>query len=311
MGGYGMMIRQAKLAGAWIAVLAGVGLAGPSRAATILYNDFSDLTGLQLNNSTKTLQSCAASGDGATCTPTTDDMSRKVLRLTTTSAFQSGSAFSTDTVSLASNASFSTAFQFRISAPGGISDSDGTGADGIVFVVQNVSNTSGGSGGGIGYAGLSPSLGIEIDTYNNGAGDSNNGNQIAIELNGSTSSVAHANIAYPPRLNDGDDWWMWVDYDGAAHDLQVRLAMSAARPVAALIDYTVDLATLLGSTDVYAGFTSGTGSAWGNHDIVAWQFNSTFNPIDEIGQVPEPASLALMGFSIFSLGVLRRRVRRG
>ncbi|MEO7762506.1 MAG: hypothetical protein ABIS68_11425 [Casimicrobiaceae bacterium] len=39
-------------------------------------------------------------------------------------------------------------------------DSDGAGADGIVFVVQPVSSTVGGGGGGIGYFGIPTSLAV-------------------------------------------------------------------------------------------------------------------------------------------------------
>jgi hypothetical protein len=90
-----------------------------------------------------------------------------VLRLT--NGFGPGSsAFLTNTFSLASNASFSTLFRFQILNPVGIGDSDGAGADGIVFAIQTVSNTAGGGGGGIGFQGISPSVGIELDTFNNG-----------------------------------------------------------------------------------------------------------------------------------------------
>ncbi|MDX1812968.1 MAG: hypothetical protein R3240_13520, partial [Gammaproteobacteria bacterium] len=119
-------------------------------ATTILYNDFSSSAGLQINGNAYT---------------TVDDASRDVLRLTSATTGQSGSAFSIDTVSLASDASFSSAFQFRMSQPGGICDVDGCGADGLVFVVQTVANNVGGAGGGIGYQGIGNSVGIEFDTY--------------------------------------------------------------------------------------------------------------------------------------------------
>ena len=59
-----------------------------------------------------------------------------VLRLTPSSPFVSGSTFSTNTVSLTSDSSFSNFFTFRMSNTGGISDEDGQGADGIVFTLQ-------------------------------------------------------------------------------------------------------------------------------------------------------------------------------
>lgn len=127
---------------------------------------------------------------------------------------QSGSAFSTSAISLESDASFGTLFQFRISNPIGFSDADGVGADGIVFVVQTVSSTAGGGGGGIGYLGLPQSVGVEIDTWQNFEFGDIDGNHIGIDTGGDIFSLLVAPIAFPPRLNDGTDWFMWVDYDG-------------------------------------------------------------------------------------------------
>jgi hypothetical protein len=229
-----------------------------------------------------------------------------VLRLTNTTS-QSGSTFSTTTVSLDANASFSTAFTFRISDPQGISDSDGQGADGIVFVVQTAANTAGGSGGGIGYEFLTPSLGVEFDTWDNGSWDDFNGNHVGIDLNGSVDSDPQ--LAVGTRMNNGADWYAWVDYNGATDALEVRISETSGRPLLPSLTKTVDLASLLGSTDVYVGFTSGTGAAGGDHDIVAWQFNSEFAPIEVVG-APEPGTLALAAAGLIALGFLRRRKPR-
>ncbi|MGB3429471.1 MAG: hypothetical protein WBA53_15000, partial [Burkholderiaceae bacterium] len=110
--GVGIGLLAACTASAW---------AGP-----VSYGDFSDLSAFQQNGST------AAIAD-----PVTDGSGRTVLRLTNDLG-QSGSAFLTNAINLADQASFSTFFTFNISNPQGISDGDGQGADGIVFVVQTV-----------------------------------------------------------------------------------------------------------------------------------------------------------------------------
>lgn len=254
--------------------------------ADLNYANFSSVAGLTLNGS--------ASQQGNT------------LQLTPSSANKSGSAFSTATVGLNNLSSFSTRFQFQISSPAGIGDSDGTGADGLVFVVQTVANNVGGAGGGIGYAGISPSLGIEFDTYNNGAGDNNNGNHVGIDLNGSVDSVGTV-TPEATRFNDGSVWTAWVDYNGGSGDLEVRYNQTGVRPSGANVSYNLDLATQLGTPNAFVGFTSGTGAGYGDHRILNWQLVADFRPIDEPTSVPDGGStFALLGVaSLFLFGRAR------
>ncbi len=277
--------------------LATATIAAPASATTILYNNFSSLAGLQLNGSTRAIHSCALSGVGSTCSAVTGIGGDNVLRLTNNTS-QAGSAFSTSAISLAADASFSTSFQFRFS------DQQNSGADGIVFAVQTNSNTAGGSGGGIGYQGIPNSVGIEFDNWNNGGGDGNSDNHVGINLNGNVNSVALTPSPY--FLDSGALLTAWVDYNGVTDLLEVRLSNNTTRPLAALLSHTVDLVTVLGTTNAFVGFTSGTGAAGADHDIVAWQFNSEFNPINEIG-VPAPGAIAVLGLGLIALGAWRRR----
>ena len=195
---------------------------GVAQASFVNFQNFNDLTAFTLNGQTAVINT----GGQGVVGPNAGD--QRVLRLTNNYG-QSGSAFLTSPFSLASNASFSSYFEFQFTNQGS------GGADGIVFTVQTVGNTAGGGGGGIGYAGLTPSLGVEFDNWNNGACDGNNGNHAGIDINGSVCSVVRndATGAWPSintgdgidvkQLDSGSIFHAWVDYNGVTDNLEVRL----------------------------------------------------------------------------------------
>src|SRR5205085_11821238 len=78
----------------------------------------------------------------------TNTVDGAVMRVVPARLGQSGSFFATLPVRAST---FSSSFKFRITNPGGATDSAGeTGADGLTFVVQPITNSIGGGGGGIG-----------------------------------------------------------------------------------------------------------------------------------------------------------------
>ncbi|MDX1530380.1 MAG: hypothetical protein R3362_02520, partial [Rhodothermales bacterium] len=258
-------------------------LTGPAAQAQIVidFPDFADLSGFTLNGST-----------GDIANPVFFE-GQDVLRLTD-GLGQSGSAFLTEPVPLVDEggfrASFSTFFAFQITDPVGAFDSDGVqGADGLVFVVQTVSDEAGGAGGGIGYQGIESSLGVEFDTWNNAGQDGNDGNHVGIDLDGDVASVAPAPVS--PPFNTGAVWYAWVDYDGDTQVLEVRVSEASDRPAAPLLTLEVDLPDVLGQEDAFVGFTSGTGAAGGDHDVRTWTFTNEFAPVANAATAPEAFAL--------------------
>ena len=84
------------------------------------------------------------------------------IRLTRATYGQTGRMWTDGKLNIADG--FTSDFAFRFTDQGGIG-----AADGLAFVIQDVSATASGlSGGGMGWAGIDRSLIVEFDTYNNG-----------------------------------------------------------------------------------------------------------------------------------------------
>jgi hypothetical protein len=256
------------------------GLSAQADASVVLFNDFSDVSLLKLNASAQAV----TTSDGT------------VLRITPAASNRSGSFFSQSTLRAET---FSSYFQFRITNPGGsLFDSNNeTGADGIVFVVQSVSSSLGGLGEGMGYKGINHSIGIEFDTWHNstnhdpypGSGISNH---LGIDINGIVDHGVGSpyTIKVEPRFDNGEIWHSWIDYNGS--QVQVRISQTNTRPQDAILTRDLDLVSILGQEDAYVGFTSGTGSDWGNHDILKWEYRDEYSPIAPV-TTPEPSTMVL------------------
>ncbi|MFH1320224.1 MAG: CHAP domain-containing protein [Bacteroidota bacterium] len=229
---------------------------GESGLFSFKYTDFSDLSDFTLNGSAASIGNPVFFNG------------QDVLRLTNDD-WQAGSAFLAQSIDL-TDGSFTTSFSFQISNSGGGSDDDGVGADGLVFTIATQPDVVGQYGGSIGYGGINPSIGIEFDTYNNGV--DYDGNHVGINLNGSLSSVASVPIT--PRMNDGFIWYVWIDYNGANNLLEVRLSQTNVRPADPILSHPIDLIAILGTNNIFFGFTSGTGRAFGDHDIRDWMFTT-------------------------------------
>ncbi|MEO1090539.1 MAG: galactose oxidase-like domain-containing protein [Pseudomonadota bacterium] len=222
----------------------------PGGGAGIDYATFAGATGLSLNGS------AALAGDR--------------LQLTSLAGSQAGSAFVDQTIPVAANTSFSTAFTFQITG-------DPAGGDGIAFVLQNAPAGSGALGGAGGDVGLRPavtnSLAVVFDTYKNWW-DRPGDNRLVVVPNGDVRNPLLHQVVATPDFNGGGIVHAWIDYDGASDQLQVFVATTPTKPGTPALTHTVDLAALLGGPG-HAGFTAGTGAAVNSHEVLSWQLTTS------------------------------------
>lgn len=284
------MTRRSLFAAAALALAA----AAPAQAGIVI--DYANFTG--------------ACGSSLTCVGATAATAGGDLRLTPSTFNVAGAGFSTTAISLGAGATFSTSFQFRMSDPDGIDP-----ADGFTFVLSKASSGLGSTGGGMGYQGVTNSVAIEFDTYDNGEGSSNH---VALDTNGSLASLVQvnpygvasctlANAGAAGCMSNGKIWSAFVNYDGTTQKLNVQVQEEGSALIALITDFSIDIATTLGTNDAFVGFTAATGSGYQNHDILNWRLA---NDTSITGRLPEPASLALLALAGTAAAAARRRRNR-
>lgn len=143
-----------------------------------------------------------------------------------------------------------------------LGDKDGTGADGMSFVLQQDNDGLGIGGGSLGYEGLNNSLAIEFDTYQNGIFGDPTYDHIAMLSNGSvyhTAGTALTGVAYiiagTANAEDGDYHDVQVVWDAASTTISVYVDCVFR------LSYTGDIVEDIfdGNPEVYLGFTGATG----------------------------------------------------
>ncbi len=280
------------------AVLAVCFSATAQAAVIINYPDFSSTAGLTLKGS------AAQQGNQLQVTP---------------AAFsQAGAAYSTSAVTLGTNATFSTTFQFQFTRPGGVV---GSPADGITFVIAASPTGLGSAGGSLGYGGVPNSFAIEFDSYDNTAdvNDANSSNHIAILTNGNVNATSDQDLVKPygvgvcnfnpanPNtafgcMSNGDIWTATIGYNGSALSMTVRDGTGADFLVYQNLPF--DIASIIGTNTAFVGFTGGTGAGFEQQNILNWQLanDTALGP-----SVPEPCTLALVGLALAGFAASRRR----
>ncbi|MBI5950996.1 MAG: hypothetical protein HY865_05020, partial [Chloroflexi bacterium] len=178
------------------------------------------------------------------------------ITLTTQSLMVSGSAWGAQQIDLRED--FDRTFIVYLGTINGTF----RGGDGIAFVLQNVgTDASAALGMGLGYAGTSPSVAVEFDTYRNtDLGDPGSGldtSHVALLKNG---SVDH-NSFLPPvnhTLEDGKEHTFRFQWNATTHQLMVSAVNESGETI--LVDYTEDFVQTVfgGNPKVWLGFTGAT-----------------------------------------------------
>jgi len=202
---------------------------------------------------------------------------------------------------------FTVSFDFRMSDPTGHLDSDGSGGDGIAFLIQDGASgdTALGRGaGGMGFLGIYDSVAVMLDTYqNNYAYGDPNGNYIAVNTRGTDFNVPHhfctdgelttdptkpldlpgVTCTSNPGLGLTGLLPTLLD-DGNVHNLTLvyvpgTLGISLdSAPVLTVPLNLADTLSLNGGTDAYLGFTAGTRFSYQNQDILDFSVVSVPEP---------------------------------
>lgn len=174
---------------------------------------------------------------------------------------QSGSVWYTNTIDL------SQSFELYTTVFLGCNNG---GADGMTFSFQSVSTNVGSVGGGMGYSGISPSVAVEFDTYQNSNFGDPTYDHTALISQGSVNHNAASNLAGPvgilPSLANVEDcqWHdLHISWNPVGDTLRVYFDCNLR------LTYVGDIVTNIfnSNPNVFWGFTAGTGALNNSHQF--------------------------------------------
>lgn len=196
---------------------------------------------------------------------------------------QSGSIWNKNKIDLRES------FDFKFNVFLGCKDSEG--ADGIAFVLQPIGTSIGAVGGGMGYDGVTPSVGVLIDTWQNTEDNDPPFDHIAIHRNGIIDHGPLYDITPPlPALATGDNIedckWHTLRITWNASTKFLRTEVDGTERVTTTIDMVGDI--FFNDPMVYWGFTAATGGS-NNLQRICTSLNPYFHfPGEQKTCFPEP-----------------------
>ncbi len=198
-------------------------------------------------------------------------------RLTEAKTDQVGSVWYEDKTNL--NQSFDIYFDINLGCI------DKGGADGIAFLFQPISTSIGVRGGGLGYQGVTPSLAVEFDTWQNPNYNDPGFDHVAIIKNGNVNHLSADNLAGPlgifPNFGNAEDCKfhnVLIRWNAPSRTLNVYVDCNLR------LSYTGDIVKNIFNNDpnVYFGFTSATGGSVNVHQVC-------FNYVTSVNQLKDQA----------------------
>ncbi|MCB0642105.1 MAG: hypothetical protein KDC44_10715, partial [Phaeodactylibacter sp.] len=217
-------------------------------------------------------------------------------RLTDDVDFVAGSIWNLDQIDLSN--SFDVVMEIYLGCQ------DDTGADGIVFGFQPISTSVGTAGQGIGFGGISPSIGFEFDTWQNNDFGDPTFDHLALVRDGNMNHNSTSTLAGPTPISATDNNVEDCDF----HELAVswdaqNFVLKAYFDCALRLEYTGDIVNEIFNGDplVFWGFTAATGSA-NNIQQICFSYTTFLDQLEDVvlcpnGSVQLQATTGLPNYS--------------
>ncbi|MEI8205080.1 MAG: PKD domain-containing protein, partial [Bacteroidota bacterium] len=152
------------------------------------------------------------------------------------------------------------------------------GGDGMSFVLQPLSSSTVSLGSGVGFHGITPSLGVIMDTYHYNPTDppmehisiSKNGDELHATTNELVSYTAA--VGFPANITDGMDHlfhFTWTPTPSGVGTINVYFGTSTTLPPTPTISYTGNIVANIfsGNPNVYWGVSASTGGCWNTQTV--------------------------------------------
>ena len=214
----------------------------------------------------------------ATIVGDASDLGGDCYQITPNQQYQTGAVWYTEQLDLTR--------YFSLEVEMNLGTTDGEGADGCLLGMQTEGiNALGVNGQFLGLGGISPSFGLEFDTFNNDSFDFNGdiaADHLAMLQNGDTNHNTANNLAGPVAIfpgganaENGQSISLRLVWNPVIQE--VKAYMDCNLRLSANVDLVNDV--FLGETEVYWGFTGATGFYDNEHSVCLIEV-SYLNPLE-------------------------------